>query len=57
MKRSTSKKMNVETDVIHIAMKKAISSKFVAVTRHTSVTCKFGFFFGVECIYTFISEG
>lgn len=37
--------MNVETDVMHIAMKKAISSRFVAVTSHTSVTCKFGFFF------------
>lgn len=48
--------MNVETAVMHIAMKKAISSKFLAVTSHTSVTCKFGFFFGVECVYTFISK-
>lgn len=45
MKRNTSKKMNAETDVMHIAMKKAISSEFVAVTSQTSVTCKFGFFF------------
>lgn len=48
--------MNVETDVIDVAMKKAISSKFFAVTSHTSVTCKFGFILGVECIYKFISK-
>lgn len=48
--------MNAETDVMHIAMKKAISSKFVAMTSHTSVTCKFGFFFVVEYIYKFISK-
>lgn len=43
VKRSTSKKMNVETDVIHMAMKNAISSKLVAVPSHTSVTHRSGF--------------
>lgn len=43
VKRSTSKKMNVETDVVHIAMKNAISSQLVAVTSHTSVTYRSGF--------------
>lgn len=43
VERSTSKKMNVETDVVHIAMKNAMSSRLVAVTSHTAETHRSGF--------------
>lgn len=43
VKRSTLKKMNVETDVVHIAMKSIVSSKLFAVTSHTSVADRSGF--------------